>query len=38
MQAQYYESKKAGKIAIVTMDNGESYNIPNTWGFEASNT
>ena len=31
----FYESKKAGKIAIVTMDNGESYNIPNTWGFEA---
>ena len=31
----FYESKKAGKIAIVTMDNGESYNIPNTWGQEA---
>jgi 3-hydroxyacyl-CoA dehydrogenase/enoyl-CoA hydratase/carnithine racemase len=31
----FYESKKAGKIAIVTMDNGESYNVPNTWGFEA---
>lgn len=31
----FYESKKAGKIAIVTMDNGQSYNIPNTWGFEA---
>jgi len=31
----FYESKKAGKIAIVTMDNGESYNIPNTWGTEA---
>ncbi|MCK9262235.1 MAG: 3-hydroxyacyl-CoA dehydrogenase NAD-binding domain-containing protein [Desulfomonilia bacterium] len=31
----FYESKKAGKIAIVTMDNGQSYNVPNTWGFEA---
>ena len=31
----FYESKKAGKIAIVTMDNGQSYNVPNTWGVEA---
>ena len=31
----YYNSKKAGKIAIVTMDNGQFYNIPNTWGTEA---
>jgi len=31
----YFESKKAGKIAIVTMDNGQMYNIPNTWGVEA---
>ncbi|MFY9168022.1 MAG: enoyl-CoA hydratase-related protein, partial [Desulfomonilia bacterium] len=31
----FYQSKKAGKIAIVTMDNGQSYNVPNTWGFEA---
>ena len=31
----YFNSKKAGKIAIVTMDNGQFYNIPNTWGFEA---
>jgi len=31
----YFNSKKAGKIAIVTMDNGQMYNIPNTWGVEA---
>ena len=31
----YFDSKKAGKIAIVTMDNGQLYNIPNTWGTEA---
>ena len=31
----FFQSKKAGKIAIVTMDNGQLYNIPNTWGFEA---
>jgi len=31
----YYESKKAGKIAIVTMDNGEDHRKPNTWGTEA---
>jgi len=31
----FYESKKAGKIAIVTMDNGENYRVPNTWGAEA---
>ncbi len=31
----YFNSKKAGKIAIVTMDNGQQYNIPNTWGTEA---
>ena len=31
----FYQSKKAGKIAVVTMDNGQSYNVPNTWGFEA---
>jgi 3-hydroxyacyl-CoA dehydrogenase/enoyl-CoA hydratase/carnithine racemase len=31
----YYQSKKAGKIAIVTMDNGQLYNVPNTWGTEA---
>jgi enoyl-CoA hydratase/carnithine racemase len=31
----YFNSKKAGKIAIVTMDNGQFYNIPNTWGTEA---
>ena len=31
----YYQSKKAGKIAIVTMDNGQLYNVPNTWGVEA---
>lgn len=32
----YFESKKAGKIAIVTMDNGQMYNIPNTWGSRPS--
>lgn len=31
----FFQSKKAGKIAIVTMDNGQFYNIPNTWGVEA---
>jgi 3-hydroxyacyl-CoA dehydrogenase/enoyl-CoA hydratase/carnithine racemase len=31
----FFQSAKAGKIAIVTMDNGQFYNIPNTWGFEA---
>ena len=31
----YHQSKKAGKIAIVTMDNGQFYNVPNTWGLEA---
>ncbi|MBN1635549.1 MAG: enoyl-CoA hydratase/isomerase family protein [Deltaproteobacteria bacterium] len=31
----YYESKKVGKIAIVTMDNGEDHRKPNTWGTEA---
>lgn len=31
----FFNSKKAGKIAIVTMDNGQMYNIPNTWGTEA---
>ncbi len=31
----YYQSKKAGKIAIVTMDNGENFKKPNTWGEEA---
>ncbi|HNZ10416.1 MAG TPA: 3-hydroxyacyl-CoA dehydrogenase NAD-binding domain-containing protein [Smithellaceae bacterium] len=31
----FFQSKKAGKIAIVTMDNGQFYNIPNTWGEEA---
>ena len=31
----YHQSKKAGKIAIVTMDNGQFYNVPNTWGVEA---
>jgi 3-hydroxyacyl-CoA dehydrogenase/enoyl-CoA hydratase/carnithine racemase len=31
----FYDSKKAGKIAIVTMDNGENYRVPNTWGVEA---
>jgi len=31
----FLQSAKAGKIAIVTMDNGQFYNIPNTWGFEA---
>jgi len=31
----YFNSKKAGKIAMVTMDNGQPYNIPNTWGIEA---
>jgi 3-hydroxyacyl-CoA dehydrogenase/enoyl-CoA hydratase/carnithine racemase len=31
----YYQSKKAGKIAIVTMDNGQLYNVPNTWSTEA---
>ena len=31
----FFQSKKAGKIAVVTMDNGQLYNIPNTWGFEA---
>ena len=31
----YIQSKKAGKIAVVTMDNGQFYNIPNTWGVEA---
>ncbi|MCE5276273.1 MAG: 3-hydroxyacyl-CoA dehydrogenase NAD-binding domain-containing protein [Syntrophaceae bacterium] len=31
----YFQSKKAGKIAIVTMDNGQFYNVPNTWGTEA---
>ena len=31
----YHQSKKAGKIAIVTMDNGQLYNVPNTWGTEA---
>ncbi len=28
-------SDKAGKIAIVTMDNGQSAKIPNTWSDEA---
>ncbi len=32
----YFNSKKAGKIAIVTMDNGQPYNIPNTWGTRGS--
>ncbi len=31
----YYQSSKAGKIAIVTMDNGEDHRKPNTWGEEA---
>lgn len=31
----FFQSKKAGKIAIVTMDNGQFPNIPNTWGVEA---
>ncbi|MEA2101139.1 MAG: 3-hydroxyacyl-CoA dehydrogenase NAD-binding domain-containing protein [Thermodesulfobacteriota bacterium] len=31
----FYNSKKAGKIALVTMDNGESYKKPNTWSEEA---
>ncbi|MGA9108980.1 MAG: 3-hydroxyacyl-CoA dehydrogenase NAD-binding domain-containing protein [Smithella sp.] len=31
----YHQSKKAGKIAIVTMDNGQLFNVPNTWGAEA---
>ena len=31
----YHQSKKVGKIAIVTMDNGQLYNVPNTWGVEA---
>ncbi len=31
----YYQSDKAGKIAIVTMDNGEDYRKPNTWSIEA---
>lgn len=31
----FYHSKKAGKIAIVTMDNGENYRKPNTWSKEA---
>ncbi len=31
----FYHSKKAGKIAIVTMDNGEDYRKPNTWSKEA---
>ena len=31
----FYNSKKAGKIAIVTMDNGEDYRKPNTWSIEA---
>lgn len=35
MQIKLFQSKKAGKIAIVTMDNGQFYNIPNTWGEEA---
>jgi len=31
----FYDSKKAGKLAIVTMDNGENHKKPNTWGEEA---
>lgn len=31
----FFQSKKAGKIAVVTMDNGQFPNIPNTWGVEA---
>lgn len=31
----YFMSKDAGKIAVVTMDNGEDYKKPNTWGTEA---
>jgi len=31
----FHESKKAGKIALVAMDNGENYKVPNTWGAEA---
>ena len=31
----FFQSKKAGKIAMVTMDNGQFPNIPNTWGVEA---
>lgn len=32
---RFYHSTEAGKIAIVTMDNGEDYSKPNTWGEEA---
>ncbi|MCP4109560.1 MAG: 3-hydroxyacyl-CoA dehydrogenase, partial [Desulfobacteraceae bacterium] len=31
----FHHSKKAGKLAIVTMDNGENYTKPNTWSKEA---
>ncbi|MCP4350041.1 MAG: 3-hydroxyacyl-CoA dehydrogenase [Desulfobacterales bacterium] len=31
----FYNSKKAGKLALVTMDNGENYTKPNTWSKEA---
>ena len=31
----FFQSRKAGKIAVVTMDNGQFPNIPNTWGVEA---
>ncbi len=31
----FYYSRKAGKIAIVTMDNGEDAKKPNTWSKEA---
>jgi 3-hydroxyacyl-CoA dehydrogenase/enoyl-CoA hydratase/carnithine racemase len=30
-----YDSPRAGRIAIVTMDNGEDHKKPNTWGEEA---
>jgi 3-hydroxyacyl-CoA dehydrogenase/enoyl-CoA hydratase/carnithine racemase len=31
-KTQYYDSPSAGRLAILTMDNGEDYKKPNTFG------